>query len=132
MARAGVRQMSNMLKQTMDHPRVVGGRAAVAAEGRSTMTTKGRTSPDGSDRTICGEAAYAGVSMILDERLRAAELARRANEVGSAPARSLRTRTGLALVALGTRIGGRALERSAADALPSPALTRHARAGRAG
>jgi hypothetical protein len=124
--------MSNMLKQPIDHPRMVGGQAALAAEGRSTMTTKGRTSPDGFDRTICGEAAYAGVSLILEERLRTAELARRAIDAESAPARSLRTRTGLVLVALGTRIGGRALERTATEALPSPALTRHARAGRAG
>ncbi len=94
------------------------------------MTTKGRTSPDGFDRTICGEAAYAGVSLILDERLRTAELARRAH-VAEGPARSLRMRTGLAIVALGTRIGGRALQRTA-DTLPSPALARHARAGRAG
>jgi hypothetical protein len=115
----------------MDHLWVAGGYAAVAAEGRSTMTKKGWTGPDSFDRTICGEAVYAGVSLVLEERLRTAELARRAYDTPG-PARSIRTRTGLAIVALGRRIGGRALERPAADTLSSPALTRHARAGRAG
>jgi hypothetical protein len=124
--------MSNMLKQTMDHDRVDGG-ATRAAEGSSTMTTKGWTSRTGSDRTMCGEAAYQGVSLLLDERMRAAADARRADDRTRPGAyRSLRTRTGLALVALGTRIGGRALERPSADTLPSPTLARHARAGRAG
>jgi hypothetical protein len=120
-----------MAKNTMDHLRVAGGKPAAAAEGRSTMTTKGWKGPDGFDRTICGEAVYAGVSLVLEERLRAAELARSAHDTAG-PARSIRTRIGLAVVALGTRIGGRGLQRPAADTLPSPTLTRHARAGRAG
>lgn len=76
-------------------------------------------------RMTRGEAAYAGVSLTLDERMRDAARARMAVRT-DVSGRSLRTRAGLAIVALGTRVGGRALDRTIADTLPSSGLPRQA------
>jgi hypothetical protein len=131
-ARSSVRQISNTTKQAMDHLRVAGGRPA-ATEGRTAMNAKGWNDSGRTDRMTCGEAAYAGVTLMVEERLRTAALARRAEDrTGTGVRRSIRTRAGLAIVAFGTRVGGRALDRPRTEALPSPTLSRPARAGRAG
>ncbi len=128
--RPDVRYQSNTMKKTRDHRWTVDTRADPAAEGSLTMTTSGWSGPKAFDRVTCGEAAYGSVTLLLEERMHAASEARRAED--RTRTRSLRARAGMAVVALGTRIGGRALERPVADTLPSPTLARQAGAGRAG
>ena len=122
--------MSNTLKYTMDHATTGAATGTSApAEGRATMNARERT-PIAFDRMTCGESRYASVSLLLDERMRIAAEARRAED--GARRTSLRSRTGRAIVALGTRVGGLGLDRPASDTLPSPTVPRAARAGRAG